>query len=153
MIGLAERAIALNPASDMAYTAKATYLAQTKRPTEALATAEAGLEHSQSNATLHITRALVEISLGRYEQCRTDALQAIRLSPRDPQLGGYHTMLAAAEQLLGNDEKAIADARKGIEEGYRAWYVYAHLAASLAFLGKIQRRQARFRRRVGSIRL
>jgi adenylate cyclase len=136
VIGLADRSIALNPANALAYSAKAIYLSQTKRPAEALAVAEAGLEHTPNIVTLYFARAISEMGLARYDQSRSDLLQAIRLSPRHPQLYLYHTLLAGAELLLGHDEATILYARKAIEEGYRGWYAYAYLAASYAFLGR-----------------
>ena len=74
---------------------------------EALGTANAELPIDPNDAALYSIRSSAETSLGQYEQAKSDALQAIRLSPRDPFVGGWHLGLGDAELNLGHFESAI----------------------------------------------
>ena len=67
-----------------AYVAKSFYLAVTGRASEALRAADSGLAINPNSAPLLDARTLAEIVLGRFEQAKSDAQQAMQLSPRDP---------------------------------------------------------------------
>ena len=75
IIDQADRAIALAPDNMRAYAAKSFYLADTGRANEALRAADAGLAIDPNNAPLLDARTLAEISLGRFEQAKSDAQQ------------------------------------------------------------------------------
>jgi hypothetical protein len=93
-LGQADRAIALDPNNVRAYFAKASYLALSRRPSEALGAADAGLAVNSNYAQLYLPRTVAENSLGRYEQAKSDAEQAMRLSPQDPLAGTFHVIVA-----------------------------------------------------------
>ncbi len=54
---------------------------------QGLSAANAGLMVDPNSPWLHGARALAENSLGLFEQAKSDAQLAIRLSPRDPGIG------------------------------------------------------------------
>jgi adenylate cyclase len=81
-------------------------------------------------------RAYAAISLGRFEQAKSDIFQAMRLSPRDPTMGLWRTNLADAEMGLGHFDAAIEQIRQAIDAGYRSSYPYRELAAAYALAGK-----------------
>ena len=83
------------------------YLFISRRWNEALGTANAELPIDPNDAALYSIRSAAQTSLGQYEQAKSDALQAIRLSPRDPFVGGWHLGLGDAELNLGHFESAI----------------------------------------------
>ncbi len=93
VIGQADRAIALAPENTRAYRAKSTYLSISRRFDEALRAANSGLAINPNHATLYGVRSIAKTSLGRFEQAKSDAQQAMRLSPRDPFTGVFHLNL------------------------------------------------------------
>ena len=114
IIGQLDRAIALAPENLWAYEVKSEYLAF-QHPREAVSTADAGLAINPNSALLHKSRGLAENYLGRFEQARSDLNQAIRLSPRNPEIGYWHMALGESELGLGNLDATIDEAQKAIE--------------------------------------
>jgi adenylate cyclase len=118
VIGQADRAIALAPDDARAYYPKSTYLRMTHRATESIHVANDGLAINPNSAQLYGARSAAEVSLGRFEQAKSDAQQSIRLSPRDPQVGLWHVTLGDAEVGLGHLDAAIEEYQKAIDVGY-----------------------------------
>jgi len=108
-LGRIDRAIALAPDSAAAYGAKAWYLRIAHRSDEALLAADAALAINPNSAKLYADRGWVENELGRFEQAKSDVQQAMRLSPRDPEMGSWHTDLGTAELGLGHFDAAIEE--------------------------------------------
>jgi adenylate cyclase len=137
VLGQASRAIALAPDNVRAYFVKAIYLATSRRPTEALGAAEAGLAINPNFVLLLSPRAAAENSLGRFEQAKADCERAMRLSPRDPFSGVFRLWMGCAELGLGHFDAAIDAFRRAIDSGYRPFFVYSSLAAAYAQAGRI----------------
>ena len=76
-------------------------------------------------------------SLGQFEQAKSDAQQAMRLSPRDPLIGLFHVHLGDAELGLGHFDAAIGEYNNATDSGYRPFFVYSDLAAAYALEGKM----------------
>jgi TolB-like protein len=138
ILGQADRAIALAPDSAEAYYVKSTYLYLSHRPNEALGAADAGLAINPNYGQLYVARRGAEVSLGRFEQARSDIEQAMRLSPRDPRIGFYHMALDQGEIGLGHYEAAIDEAHRAIDAGFRNYIPYADLAAAYALAGRME---------------
>jgi adenylate cyclase len=136
VLGQASRAIALAPDNVRACFAKAIYLSVSRRPSEALGAADAGLAINPNFVLLLVPRSQAENSLGRFEQAKADAERAMRLSPRDPFVGLFHTIMGVAELGLGHVDAAVDEYRKAIDSNYRPYAVYAHLSAAYAQAGK-----------------
>jgi tetratricopeptide (TPR) repeat protein len=119
------------------YFPKAQYLGLSRRPSEALDAADAGLVINPNDVGLLIARAIVENSLGRYARAKADMEQAIRLSPRDRYVGIFHIDLGEAEIGLGNFDAAIDQFHKAIDAGARPFYAYTNFAAAYAHAGKM----------------
>jgi adenylate cyclase len=137
ILGQADRAIALAPNNVRAYAAKSFYLYISHRPTESLGAADAGLAIDPNYAPLYAARRGAELSLNRYAEAKSDMQQAMRLSPRDPDLGTWHMYMGDAELGPGNFDAAIAEYRKAIDAGYRTFIPYADMAAALALAGRM----------------
>jgi TolB-like protein len=137
ILGQADRAIALDGDYMSAYVAKGAYLSISGRPAEAVRIADAGLAIDPNAARLYAIRGIAEVYLSKFDQGKTDVQQAMRLSPRDPQLGMWHNFLANAERGLGHLDAAIDETKKAIAGGYRTFYAYLDLAAALALKGDI----------------
>ena len=137
ILGQADRAIALAPDYDLPYDAKSAYLSVSRRYDEAIRVADAGLAVNPNDPGFHVTRASAEISLGHFDEAKSDVQQAMRLSPRDPLITVLQTQLGDIEIGSGRPEAAIVEYRKSLDAGDRNYWNYANLAASYALLGKM----------------
>jgi tetratricopeptide (TPR) repeat protein len=142
ILGQLDRAIALAPENLWAYEVKSEHLALSRRPREALSAADAGLAINSNSAHLHKTRGLAENYLGRFEQARADLMQAIRLSPRDPEIDWWYEILGEAELGLGNLDATVDEAQKAISAGDRTPAPYLELTAAYALSGKMDEAKA-----------
>ncbi len=138
IIAQADRAIALDPGSMLAYWAKGLYLMNLNRPDEARRDAEAGLAVNPNFARFYVLRGLADNAVGRFEEAKSEVQYAMRLSPRDPGIGYWLVVLSRAELGLGRYDAAIDACRKAIDGGYRSFIAYAGLAAALALDGKTE---------------
>ncbi len=136
IIAQADRAIALAHGNDRAYYAKSVYLSFTRRLNEALSAANTGLTFDPNSPWIHGARAVAEISLGLFEQAKSDSQQAIRLSPRDPGIGLRYVNEGDAELGMGRLDAARDNYNKAIESGMQVFIPYANLAAVYALAGK-----------------
>jgi adenylate cyclase len=137
ILSQADRALALAPDTLEAYSAKCSYLFLSHRANEAVGVADAGLAVDPNSARLYGQRSQAETSLGRFEQAKSDARQAMRLSPRDPRMGVWHLSLAIAELGQGHDDASIDEFHKALDAGFRAFMMYSNLAAAYALEGKM----------------
>ena len=142
IVGLADRAISLAPHNSRAYGAKSVFLRITNRAGDALHVADQGLAINSNSAQLYGARASAKNMLGRFEEAKSDARQAIRLSPRDPQLGLRHATIGDAELGLGHLDAALEEYQKAIEFGYHTRV--PDLAAAYALQGKMDEARSAF---------
>ena len=91
---------------------------------------------------LYVPRAIAENSLGRFEQAKADAEQAIRLSPRDPAIGTFHVIVGDAEISLGHFDAAIVAYRKATDLGFHVFFAYSNLSAAYVHAGKMDEAKA-----------
>jgi adenylate cyclase len=136
VLGQVDRAIALAPDNVWAYCVKSFYLNGSSRPNEGLVAADEGLAINPNYAPLYNVRGYPEISLGRFDQAKSDIVQAMRLSPRDPIMGLWRMNLADAELGLGHFDAAIDLIHQAIDAGFRTNMPYRELAAAYALAGK-----------------
>ena len=136
IIGQADRAIAQAPDDPRAYNPKSTYLRQTHRANEAVQVADDGLATNPNSALLYGARSQADVALGHFDQAISDAEQAIRLSPRDPQVGLRHVTLGDAEVGLGHLDAAVEEYQKAINVGYHNRVV--NLAGVYALQGRME---------------
>jgi adenylate cyclase len=142
ILSQADRSIALDTNNTQAYVAKGHYLLTSSRPHDALRAADAGLAVDPNSAPLHAWRSIAETYLGQFDKAKSDVLQAMRLSPRDPSMSQWHNFLADAEIGLGNLNAAIEEANTAIDGGYRVFYAYLNLAAARALKGDVEEARA-----------
>jgi adenylate cyclase len=135
VLGLADRALALDRENILAYLAKATYLYASSRLRDARRIVDQGLARDPNSALLFALRSIIGTYLGQFEQAKSDILTAMRLSPRDPSLSQWCNWLADAELGLGHLDAAIEASSKAIDGGYRPFYSYLNLAAAHALKG------------------
>jgi adenylate cyclase len=137
ILGEADRAIALDPHFDYPYLFKSFYLGNAHRPDEAISAADAGLAVNPNNPAFYQGRANAEISLGHFDEAKSDLQRVIRLDPRSPFITNAYTTLGDIEIGSGRPEAAIVEYRKAFDAGDHTYWIYANLAASYALLGKM----------------
>jgi adenylate cyclase len=142
ILGQVDRAIALAPDNLWAYYVQSIYLRYLHRPNEALDAANAGLAINPNSALLYGSRSLANVFLGRFEQAKSDAQQAMRLSPRDPRKGLWYVYLGLAEFAQGRYDAATDEYHKALDAGYRSDLFYLRLTAVLALEGKMEEAKA-----------
>ena len=76
--------------------------------------------------------AVGEMLLGHYEQSISELQQAMRISPRDPNIGIWHMEIGRSLLALTRYDAAIQEGLKAIDSGYRTAESYACLAAFYA---------------------
>jgi adenylate cyclase len=137
-LGQADRAIALAPDTLWAYYVKCVYLYYSHRADKAIDAADAGLAINQNFGPFWGVRGNANLFFGRFEQAKSDILQSIRLSPRDPLRAISTKYLGDAELGLGRFDAAIEDYHKAIDLGMQNnMWPYASLAAANALAGKM----------------
>ena len=141
ILGRVDQAILLDKENGWAQYVKSIYLLNSHRPNEALEAADAGLIVNPNLAILYSARAIAEISLGRFDQGKIDARQAIRLSPRDPLIGLWHVQIAGAELGLRHFQAVIDEDHAGIDGGYRSYQAYSGMAAAYALSDRMDEAQ------------
>jgi adenylate cyclase len=137
VLGQVDRSITLARGDPRPYFVKSLYLTITHRLDEGLRAADAGLAFNPNSASLYAARGHAEIYIGHFEQGKADVQQAMRLSPRDPGIGGWHNFLCLAELGLGRYDSAIGKAHDALDAGYSIFLVYAFLAAAHALKGEM----------------
>jgi tetratricopeptide (TPR) repeat protein len=142
ILGLVDRAIALDRGNIRAHLAKGSYLSMSGRPEDAVRALDAGLAIDPNAAGLLATRSTANDYLGRFEQAKSDIQQAMLLSPRDPAMGQWFNLRADPELGLGRFDDALEDAKKALEGGHRVFYTYLNLAAAHAFKGETDEAKA-----------
>jgi adenylate cyclase len=135
VIGQANRAISLAPDDWRGYWPKSSYLRMSNRAIEALQVADDGLATNPNSSNLYQARSFAEVALGHFDQAISDVKQAIRLSPRDPQVGLRHVTIGDAEVGLGHLDAAIDEYQKAIDAGYSNRI--ANMAGAYALQGKM----------------
>ena len=135
ILGPTDRAIAVAPDALWAYYVKCVYLYLTHRADKALDAANAGLAINP-NFFLGV-RGIANLFDGRFEQAKSDILQSMRLSPRDPLRAYSAKYLGDSELGLGQFDAAIDDYHKAIDLGMPGMWPYASLAAASALSGRM----------------
>jgi TolB-like protein len=142
ILGMVDRAVALDRGNIRAHLIKGSYLSMSGRPEDAVRALDAGLAIDPNAAGLLATRSTANDYLGRFEQAQSDIQQAMLLSPRDPAMGQWFNLRADPELGLGRFDEALEDAKKALQGGHRVFYTYLNLAAAHAFKGEIDEARA-----------
>ena len=79
---------------------------------------------------------MAENRIGRADQAVSDIHRAMQLSPRDPEVGWWHDLLAAAKFRLQDYQAAVDNAKQAIDGGYRWVWPYAYIASAYALEGQ-----------------
>jgi TolB-like protein/Tfp pilus assembly protein PilF len=139
---LAEQALAASPRSALAHHAKAQVLRAQRRYDEAIPEYETVLAINRSwvSALHHIGQC--KLFAGSIDETIPLLAQAIRLSPRDPELGSFFQVIGAVHLLQSRTDEAVLWFEKArnaapVHPGMRAY-----LASAYALKGETERAAA-----------
>ena len=144
----AEQALLLNPDQPYAHYAKARLIMMKAKPNDAasanrvIAEAEATLRADPSFARAYWPMAAGEQLLGNYGQSISRLEQAVRISPRDSNIGTWHMEMGRDLLGLGRTDAAVQEGLKAIDSGYRTAQSYMALAAFHAASDKVPEAKA-----------
>ena len=97
---------------------------------------EKALELNPSLAWLHFLLGRTLTNAGKAQQAIPHLRAAIQMSPRDAEVGPFHTGLAIAHFYLRQHEDAVDWARKAVSYPTVQWPAHTFLVAALNHLGR-----------------
>ena len=140
---LVSQALTLDPANASAHNSKAWILHERGRFEEAIAERERTLALDPADLNAMMSMAWDHLGLGRYEKGLEIFDEAIRLSPRSPELKDMYSGKSWAYFGLKQYDQAIDWARQAIAAGTSSPFNQANVAAALALTGhEAQAREA-----------
>jgi TolB-like protein/Tfp pilus assembly protein PilF len=139
---LVERALAIDSNHIYANYVKSALLLQSVHSKdsplvdEAIAIDEAAIRADPSFAPGYYMLSIGESTARRYEQAKLHLEQVMKISPRDPGMGAWQSLLGGELDALGQHDAAVLEELKAIDAGYRTYIPYATLAAAYIEMGK-----------------
>jgi len=131
------KALRLAPQNARAHYALGRVLISTDRGEEALGEFERALALDPNMAQVHGILAMSKRFLARPEETEAHAMQALKLSPRDPLVRGWYFQIGASALQLGQHDKAVTWLRRSIEADRNVAHAHFFLASALAHLGRL----------------
>jgi adenylate cyclase len=131
------RALALDPRHARGHNVQGIHRRLMMQFDEALGAFERALELNRNLAAAHAQIGLVKLFTGRFEETPAHIEKAMRLSPRDFNLGAWLCMLGSARLALREDYHAIDLFRRATVENPSLAYGFSLLASGYALTGQI----------------
>ena len=132
---LVDSALALQPDDARAHMAKAQVFFNKHQWRAAISQAEAALADDPNYADAHAERSLYNMFLGHSEDSFAGVETALRLSPRDPAVPQWQSIMCPLHNHLAQWEQAIEWCGKSIAGGIQSFFPFALLAAANALAG------------------
>jgi adenylate cyclase len=151
--GLVGQVLAASPRSATVHFAKGEVLRAQKRYEEAIPEYETVLAFDRNSASALLALGHCKLMTGSIEELIPLVEQAIRLSPRDPQIAVMYYRIGEVHLLQSSADKAISWLEKGSSANPELHYVHAFLASAHALNGATERAAAELaeaRRLVGN---
>jgi tetratricopeptide (TPR) repeat protein len=139
---LVGRALAASPCSATVHFAKGEILRAQGRFTEAIPEFETVLALDQNNAWALFALAHCKLRTGSIEEVIPPVEQAIRLSPRDPNLGLMYFRIGEVHLLQSHADEAIPWLEKARSANPEYSFVRAFLASAYGLNGETKRAAA-----------
>jgi adenylate cyclase len=131
------RAIRIDPSNARAYVVRGMTYRSTKRSREAAEAAQTAIRLNPSYAPAYAQLAQDQNSTpAEYPLAIANIDRAIKLSPRDPEMGRWHWIKGKTFDYMGHYQDAIRELQAALDAGYGAWPVYSHLAVAHDALGQ-----------------
>jgi adenylate cyclase len=137
--GLVARALAAKPRSAYAHFVKGNVLRMQKRWEDAILEYEMALALDRNSVGALHELGWCKLSTGSTEEAIPLAEQAIRLSPRDPDIGWRYLLIGTVQQLQSRTDKAIVWLEKGRSAMPATPFHHSHLASAHALRGEPER--------------
>jgi TolB-like protein len=144
----ADQALLLNPDQAVAHNTKALLIMFKTKPDDAVSAAEmiseaeASLRAAPSFANAYLPMAVGEGLLGHHEQAMSDLKQAMRISPRDSNIGIWYMEMGRQLLALHRYDVAIQEGLKATDSGYHTVLSYTALAAFYAAADRVPEAKA-----------
>jgi TolB-like protein len=101
----------------------------------AIAETHTAIERNPYAPQAHFGLGFALVIAGRAEEALPPLLKAVALSPRDPNLASYGSVLATAHLMLGQPAQAAEWARTATRQPSSHFIAFMHLAAALSEIG------------------
>ena len=132
-----DKALALAPNNANAHFVRAMLLHLMRAPERALEESELAIALDRNLPWAHANAGFMKLMIGRGEETEADIGEAIRLSPRDPDLSSWYILMGVANMFLGRYEHAVEHLRRSVGMNPRVAMAHLFLAAALALTGRM----------------
>jgi TolB-like protein/tetratricopeptide (TPR) repeat protein len=129
-------ALTLAPGNALAHFVRANVLHVSGASERSLRELELAITLDRNLAWAHADAGFIKVLLGRAEEAEADLANAIRLSPRDPGLDRWYSLLGIADLFLGRIEPALDRLRKSVAINPNVAMAQFFLAAAAALSGR-----------------
>ena len=133
---LLAHAIRIDPTNARAYVVRGMLYVVTKRTKEAKEAAQNAVRLNPSYASAYAQLAQDEVTPAEYPLAIANVDEAIKLSPRDPEIGRWHWIKGKTFAYMGRYQDAIREEQAALDSGYSAWPAYVFLAVAYALTGR-----------------
>ncbi|MGO9768124.1 MAG: adenylate/guanylate cyclase domain-containing protein [Roseiarcus sp.] len=133
---LLANAIRIDPTNARAYVVRGLLYRITKRTKEGAEAAQIAVRLNPNYASAYAQLAQDQVIPAEYPLAIANIDQAIKLSPRDPDMGRWHWIKGKTFNYLGRYGDAIREEQAALDGGFSSWAVYNHLAVANAFMGR-----------------
>lgn len=138
----AQRAVALQPDSDWVRFVEGRLQYEQRHMPQALAAFERAAQLNPNNVSALGYRGAALVMLGRPDEALLQIEQAIRLSPRDPQLPAWEMFGGVAHLHLGHDAQAVEWLERSVRAYPSSPFGRLFLAGALGATGRIPEAKA-----------
>jgi hypothetical protein len=132
------KALRLRPDDPWAHAVFGAVCAVTRRVDRGVSECERALAIDRNGVWAHVWIGMAKYLLGRNDETEGHILEALRLSPRDRDAGGWFGIVGFAKLGAGRDEEAIRWFRRAIKANPNLGMSYFLLAAASARLGRTE---------------
>jgi adenylate cyclase len=133
---LLARAIRIDPTNARAYVIRGRIYRVTKRTKEAVEAAQNAIRLNPNYASAYAQLAQAQVTPADLPLAIINIDQAIKLSPRDPELGRWRWIKGQTFNYMGRYQDAIREEQAALDSGYSSFSLYYHLAVAYGFLGR-----------------
>jgi adenylate cyclase len=139
---LVAQALSASPRLPLAHFAKGQLLLAQGRPEQALPQYETVIASNRNWVDALYGLGIYKIRLGSIEETIPLVEQAIRLSPRDPFVANWYTLIGRVHLVQSRTDEAIRWLEKALDANPELAHAHAPLAAAYALKGETERAAA-----------
>jgi adenylate cyclase len=134
--GRLANALRIEPLNARAYTVRGMVDVVTRRTKEAKEAASKAVALNPNYASAYAQLAQDQVGPSEFALALDNVDQAIKLSPRDPQLGRWRWIKGKTLVYMGRYKEALEEEQAALDSGYQSWPAYAFLAIAHALVGR-----------------